>query len=97
MSKLLILVSITVLLLVLVGGALAQVDAPLAFDLSWFSIDGGGGASSGGSYTLNGTIGQPDAGTMSGGAYTLAGGFWSGGSAPQPPAQYKVFLPLTTR
>ena len=44
---------------------------------SWSTIDGGGGVSSGGDYTLSGTIGQPDAGTMSGGAYLLAGGFWS--------------------
>jgi hypothetical protein len=28
------------------------------------------------SYTLSGTIGQPDAGLMTGGSYTLAGGFW---------------------
>jgi hypothetical protein len=47
------------------------------YSLDWYSVDGGGGVSSGGSYTLSGTIGQPDAGTMSGGPYTLAGGFWS--------------------
>lgn len=46
------------------------------YDLTWNSIDGGGGTSTGGGYTLNATIGQPDAGTMSGGAYTLNGGFW---------------------
>jgi hypothetical protein len=45
---------VALLLLVLAGGALAQSDAPLAFDISWFSIDGGGGASSGGSYTISG-------------------------------------------
>ena len=48
-----------------------------SYSLDWFTIDGGGGTSSGGSYTLNGTIGQPDAGTLSGGSYTLEGGFWS--------------------
>jgi hypothetical protein len=53
------------------------------FELSWNTIDGGGGASSGGAYTLSGTIGQPDAGTMSGGNYSLAGGFW--GAIPTPP------------
>ena len=47
------------------------------YDLSWFSIDGGGGTSSGGSYSVSGTIGQPDAGVLSGGNYTIAGGFWS--------------------
>lgn len=47
-----------------------------SYDLTWNSIDGGGGTSVGGGYSLSGTIGQPDAGTMSGGAYTLNGGFW---------------------
>ncbi len=47
------------------------------YDLTWNSIDGGGAMfSSGGAYSLGGTIGQADAGTMSGGAYTLNGGFW---------------------
>ncbi len=59
------------LLLVSVCTASAQ------YAIDWFTIDGGGGQSSGGAYTLNGTIGQPDAGRSSGGAYTLHGGFWS--------------------
>ncbi len=53
----------------------ALASAPYAID--WFTIDGGGGQSSGGAYTLNGTMGQPDPGTASGGNYTLHGGFWS--------------------
>ena len=47
------------------------------FALDWFKIAGGGGTSTGGVYSVSGTIGQPDAsGTMSGGNYTLVGGFW---------------------
>ncbi len=48
------------------------------YEISWYTIDGGGGAmsSAGGVYTLNGTVGQPDAGTLNGGAYALNGGFW---------------------
>ena len=42
------------------------------------SIDGGGGLSSAGTYTLAGTAGQPDAGTLSGGRYALEGGLWPG-------------------
>ncbi len=42
------------------------------------SIDGGGGLSSAGTYTLAGTAGQPDAGSLSGGKYTLDGGLWPG-------------------
>jgi len=39
---------------------------------------GGGGTSAGGFYTLNGTVGQHDAGApMFGGAYALTGGFWA--------------------
>ena len=46
------------------------------YRIDWFTIDGGGGTSSGGQYTLSGTIGQPDAGELKGGAYVLEGGFW---------------------
>lgn len=47
--------------------------------LEWTTIDGGGGVSSGGAYTLSGTIGQHDAGTvMTGGIFNLTGGFWPG-------------------
>ena len=46
------------------------------YEITWSTIDGGGGQSSGGPYTLTGTIGQPDAGEMSGGDYQLSGGFW---------------------
>ncbi len=46
------------------------------FAINWYSIDGGGGTSSGGGFTLTGVIGQPDAGpTMSGGQFQLSGGF----------------------
>ena len=46
------------------------------YEISWSTIDGGGGQSSGGSYVLTSTIGQPDAGQMSGGDYRVHGGFW---------------------
>ncbi len=55
------------------------------YSIDWYSIDGGGGTSSGGNYTLTGTIGQPDAGTLSGGNYTLTGGFMSIVTAIQTP------------
>ena len=48
------------------------------YDLSWSTIDGGGGTSSGGAFILSGTIGQPDAGAMAGGDFALMGGFWVG-------------------
>lgn len=67
-----------------------------AYTLDWWTVDGGGGASNGNGYTLNGTLGQPDAGTVaSGGGYTLAGGFWHGGVAAV--LNLKLYLPLLTK
>lgn len=66
------------------GVALAQSDG--GYDLSWWTVDGGGGALSGGGYLLEGAAGQPDAGDpLSGGGYTLTGGFWQAGGAAPPP------------
>ena len=47
-----------------------------SYSIDWHTIDGGGGTSTGGVYSVTSTIGQPDAGAMSGGSYTLSGGFW---------------------
>ena len=51
------------------------------YDLSWSTIDGGGGASNGGGYELDGTIGQYDTSTLSGGGFQLSGGFWQAESS----------------
>ena len=63
----------------------SMVSAPAVlaqdFNLSWHTIDGGGGSSSGGAFTLLGTIAQPDAGTLKGGAFTLQGGFIPGATS----------------
>jgi hypothetical protein len=64
--------SISSLLILLSCSAFAQ-----SYALGWFTIDGGGGTSTGGVFMVSGTIGQPDAGMMSGGNFTLEGGFWS--------------------
>ena len=75
------------------GVALATPGAPDAdYDISWWTVDGGGTAlSSGGSYTLGGAIGQPDAGPLSGGDYTLEGGFWVAAQG------HAIYLPLVMR
>ena len=49
---------------------------PPDYDLTWFTVDGGGGTSSGGDFVLSGTAGQPDAGDLAGGDFVLRGGFW---------------------
>jgi hypothetical protein len=48
------------------------------YSIDWYKISSGGGTSTGGTYQVTGTIGQPDAGSaMSGGPYSVTGGFWS--------------------
>jgi hypothetical protein len=48
------------------------------YSIDWYKIAGGGGTSTGATYQVSGTIGQPDAsGAMTGGNYSLTGGFWS--------------------
>lgn len=59
--------------LLAIGPSLAHSQS---FTIDWYTIDGGGGTSTGGVYSVSGTIGQPDAGTLTGGPYTLRGGFW---------------------
>lgn len=48
------------------------------YSINWHTMDGGGGTSTGGVYSVSGTVGQPDAGiAMTGGNFSLTGGFWS--------------------
>ncbi len=55
-------------------GAVASADN---FELSWYSVDGGGEMfTTGGKYELSGTIGQPDSELLRGVQFELAGGFW---------------------
>ena len=86
LPALLVLVALTLLIAVPI---LAQTGG--GYDLTWSSIDGGGGTSSSGAYTMSGTTGQFDAGRTSGGGYTLVSGFWAaaGGST--------LFLPVVHR
>jgi hypothetical protein len=61
---------------IILGVASAQSGG--SYDLSWWTIDGGGITfATGGTFNLGATIGQPDASsTLAGGAFTLTGGFW---------------------
>ncbi len=56
------------------------------YSIDWHKIAGGGGTSTGGTYSVSGTIGQHDASTpLTGGPYSLTGGFWAIISAVQTP------------
>jgi hypothetical protein len=72
------------------SAALAQ------YSIDWHTIDGGGGTSTVGVYSVSGTIGQPDAGKMSGGSYTIHGGFWGIFTAVQTPEAPFLSIALTS-
>ena len=66
------------LLILLLATTLTAAQSGGGYDLNWSTIDGGGHTwSDGGSYTLGGSMGQPDAGVPhTGGEYSLQDGFW---------------------
>jgi len=87
-------------IILLLAVALAGVSAAWAstsgggYAIDWFTIDGGGGTSTGGGYSLSGSIGQPDAGpAQAGGSYALQGGFWVGLLGPA----FDLFVPFVMR
>ena len=66
----------------------AQADS-----VDWYKIAGGGGTSTGGTYQVSGTIGQPDAGgVMTGGNYYVTGGFWALVNVVQTPGAPMLYL-----
>ena len=91
MKRLTTIVLAALALVSLVSKAPAQTGD--GYDLSWLTVDSGGGSSSSDGYTLSGTIGQFDVGAaLNGGDYTLVGGFWSG-AISLPPSIYFIYLP----
>jgi hypothetical protein len=81
-----------ILTLLLILPLLAYAQSGDGYNLTWSTS--GGGMSSGGGFSLTGSIGQPDAGAMSGSGYRLSGGFWN---AAQPSEAYRIYLPLLLR
>jgi uncharacterized repeat protein (TIGR01451 family) len=82
----------TVMALFVVLAASAAGAQP--YDINWWTVDGGGAMNAtGGTYTLSGTIGQPDAGgPATGGSFTLHSGFWAiaAGGAVGPQADLSI-------
>lgn len=52
--------------------------AAAASELSWFSLDAGGGRVANGRYQIQGSIGQPDAFVSARAPLQLSGGYWPG-------------------
>ena len=75
---------------------LSLLAAHAQYAVDWFTIDGGGGTSTGGVYQISGTIGQPDAGKMSGGNFAIDGGFWGNIAAIQTPGAPLLSIARTT-
>ena len=87
-------------LLLAIAGSLALTAIVLGqagggLDLSWSTIAGGGGESAGGTYTVNGSVGQPvasSAPSSDGDRFSLTDGFWQIGST-----ETQIYLPLVSR
>ena len=82
-------------LIILVGLALVVLGSgptPVqSYEIAWWKVAGGGGTSTGNTYTLSGTIAQTEAGSLTGGNYTLVGGYWGINM------QQYIYLPLILR
>ncbi|MBM3881443.1 MAG: hypothetical protein FJ387_17250 [Verrucomicrobia bacterium] len=63
-------------LLVAVGHLFSSALTAQVSGVNWYTVDGGGGTSSGGGFSVSGTIGQPDAGELLGGSFEVCGGVW---------------------
>ena len=100
---------VTIVGLVLTG-VLAMAGWALAssgYSLRWWVISGGGGRSSSGNYTLEGTTGQALTGSASSAHFQLGAGYWYGAApdgavTPMPTATlpalpYDVFLPAVRK
>ncbi len=83
---------VTLLLLLVLFLLAGNVMAQGAPSIPWSVIGSGGGHAEAGSYTLDGTVGQPIVGQVSNLPYSLCSGYWCGAAAP-----YRVYLPLVLR
>lgn len=67
------------------------------YSIDWSTIAAGGGTSTGGVYSVSGTIGQAAASgaTTTGGNYALAGGFWPGLVVPSTTGAPTLFIQVS--
>jgi len=80
---------------IILGTFLALISFAVSaqYSIDWFKVAGGGGTSTGGVYSVSGTIGQHDAGApLTGGNYSLSGGFWALINVVQTPGAPTLFI-----
>jgi hypothetical protein len=72
---------------------LSQIGRAQSYSIDWYKVAGGGGTSTGGTYSVSGTVGQHDAGgPMTGGNYSVTGGFWALISVLQTPGAPTLYI-----
>src|ERR1035441_7793761 len=85
-------------IILILGLLIPSLSFAQSYSIDWYKIAGGGGASTGGTYQVSGTIGQHDAGgAMTGGSYSLTGGFWSLIAAVQTPGLPLLMITLNSQ
>jgi hypothetical protein len=63
------------------------------YSVDWYKISGGGGSSSGGYFSVSGTIGQHDASApLTGGTFSVTGGFWALINVVQTPGAPALYI-----
>jgi hypothetical protein len=71
--------------------------AQTSFTIEWSAVAGGGGTSTGGVYSVSGTLGQPNAGgPLAGGNFSLTGGFWALYAVQTPGAPWLTIMYTAT-
>jgi hypothetical protein len=71
-------VTLALMLVAALCAAPAHAQSGGDFDLTWYSVDGGGEQASAGDLVVFGTVGQTDVDQRAvGGGFTVVGGFWT--------------------
>lgn len=62
-----------------------------AFSIDWSTIDSGGGPVNGGTFAINGSIGQHDASApVAGGTFAISPGYWQSTPPPACPGDFNT-------
>lgn len=90
---------LTLSLLTLGGGPwLSAAElGPGDYTIGWHTTQVGGGVSTGGEFSVAGTIGQADTAQVQGGDFAVNGGYWNEQSDTGISLSNRIFLPLISR